>query len=121
MVMIAEDIAALRAVVDAGDDTALLPLADALEEAGRDEEAIRLRLIASSGKRPDGVEWHGPLTGWTRGGKAGNEPAHAINPGDLKNLLPGNTAWHDNTGLYCVSFPTRSAAYLALAAALISE
>ncbi len=111
------DIDAICVAIDGGDDVAILILADALEEAG-DQRWLGLRTVVTTGNRP--AIYYDNTAAWTRDVGAeccvGVEVFIHLPPG-VDGCLPhathvaGNTVW----------YPTRSAAYLALAAALIQE
>lgn len=94
------DALALLAAIDAGVDSAPLPLADLLEEAG-DERAAGLRRCV--GHAPANWPWdYQPAWGWAIGG--------------ARSLMArsGQVIGH------YVRYDTRSAAFLALAAALVA-
>lgn len=120
-----DTIDALLRVIDAGDDGAILPLADLLEEAG-DGRAAGLRRVGRrlprrvktltvnwSGRRPVNAEkwqWEPPPL---RG--AGPLPHHL--PRAVFDRLPPLDV-PGRKGSPSMLYPTRSAAFLALAAAL---
>lgn len=132
---IAAAIAACRAAVDAGDDTGLLGWADALEESGQDGLAAGLRESMRRGYRP------APATGdkwlWLRPDtKVSRRPYNAVPPQSLGVAqwavpLPSNYRHLGTPGqsellfvdgimttVHAKAYPSRSAAYLALAQAL---
>ena len=106
-------VAGLLAAVDAGDDAVIPVLADALEEMN-DPRAAGLRQIMTIGI---GIIQTAPggACVWTEGITLG-EAAYL-----LRRQYSGHTTYStDHTGAW-VHFDTRSAAYLALVAALIGE
>lgn len=110
--MTALDLSALLAALDAGDDSVLGPLADALEEAG-DARARGFRFaackICSRPKKAGGVwEWVG---NWVGDGFESHR--HTISLTTFYRLRG-----EDKAGQYTRAYRTRSAAFLALAAAL---
>lgn len=117
----AHDIAALCAAIDAGDDSALPVLADALEEAG-DGRAKGLRDILWYGDimpiRRNGL-YAETLWAWepTRG--RGPHLPHRVRRSWFDRLPPLNAPGRVQAP--AMTYPTRSAAYLALAAALAGE
>ncbi len=139
MTALSLDAAALCAAIDAGDDTALAPLADALEEAG-DGRAAGLRrlddpsiLLDNGAARPtssaSGWSWWLRVTqmdvpqyrreiGWSIAIVLGR---HSLPPAVFDRLIGGElTVWDDVYGATHKSrtYLRRSAAYLALAEAL---
>lgn len=100
------DILALCAVIDAGDDSALLPLADAMEEIG-DPLATGLRKAACSGYRPRLL-----ISGEYQWLYAKYPVKSGELPGSIMDRFLGGP-FYRNTYANC------HAAYLALAAALI--
>jgi hypothetical protein len=117
----ASDLAALRAAIDAGDDSALLPLADALEEMS-DPRAAGLR----TNHRPlqcDGhVRWEG--TGLTVLGDYDGPylPRALIDAMGAGTLCPdGASAADPAAWWHWREFSSRSAAFLALAEALTDD
>lgn len=120
-----DDIAALRAALDAGDDGVLPVLADALEEAG-DARAAGLRRIGD--RRP--LDTWDPMDTWARrhgwllencpGVCFGKHTAPAQLPAKVFRRMLRRTAKivSPRVDYY---YPTRSAAYLALATALTTE
>ncbi len=104
---LADPVAVLRAVIDAGDDSALTALADALEETG-DARAAGVRLI--DGQKPDELY---DESGWVWLSQPGC-------PTGLSQRVFGGLVEdeeerrNDQERIY----PTRSAAFLALAEAL---
>lgn len=115
---ITPDITALCAALDAGDDSALGPLADALEEAGDPRAAgMPPAIDAWRDTRPD---WNdGPdetRWGWWEecdDSHAGGWAQYAILTRSEFAALPGQESRPHWKG-----YPSRSAAYLALAEAL---
>jgi hypothetical protein len=108
---LSRDIAHLRQLIDDGDDTALPILADAMEEAG-DPRADGLRLVGD--RKP-------LVTGWATW-------YHDANGNDGVSALPYRRVWlriETRRAAYvsdsCISFRSRSIAYLALAEALVTE
>ena len=111
------DIAALCAAIDQGDDVAQLPLADALEEQG-DDRATGLRPSPEWYAMPGAPERIHGMWGWCLGG--GHDPAEY--PSWVPSQLFRRIAGRPHIGAYgaqWVLFPSRSAAYLALAAAMV--
>jgi hypothetical protein len=124
-------IAALCAALDAGDDSALYALADALEEAGDPRaaglRAVRLSPAACHLPRGDGARcyWQpGPINPADPCWGGVPPPPHAV-PRDLFARLLANphlgVARHAGGWPVQVYYPSRSAAYLALAEALAEE
>lgn len=130
--MMTADIAGLCAAIDGGDYTALLPLADALEEAG-DRRAEVVRLFATKRgalkpRRQERPDWAGGfMWGWWPA--IPNSPPRDVDGRYLNreaavpaevfsrlrcNILPGLLS-------HCRYYPSRSAAWLALAAAWSPE
>ncbi len=112
---LSRDIAHLMAAIDAGDDTALPALADALEEAGSPmaeglREAVTTAAVSPAGPAP--YSWHA-LASVARGRTVG-ERLLATLPEDWHDRM---RARHGNVANWS-GYPTRSAAYLALAEAL---
>ncbi len=105
-------VVALCAAIDAGDDTALPALADALEEAGK--EAAGLRFAHANRKSPNGSLMRtGPYC-WPYCWFFARKRSWAGMHPDRHTIViapPKKSGWGPN-------YPTRSAAYLALAAAL---
>lgn len=120
------DIAALLAALDEGDDSVLAILADALEEAG-DPRSSGVRLVPESGRTPASVAppqaWK-----WTRYHAECVVWRDTLAPEVFDRLTPGSGAGRScararaaGHGLLVVDsreYVTRSAAILALAAAL---
>lgn len=108
------DLAHLLAALDAGDDSAILPLADALEEAG-DPRAAGLRLVGD--RRPAGCVWR-----QTQPWPTPSVLAACQLPEDVYRRLPSpcDRRGYDLDGDW-LSYPNRSTVYLALAAALTPE
>ncbi len=111
--MTTADITALRAAIDAGDDSALPALSDALEEAD-DPRAAGVRRIplrpakVYTGRYVWWADYHG--TDW--GTRVVQD---AIPRAVWERLEGGKETWRN--GGPGMSYPTRSAAYLALAEA----
>ena len=118
MMTMADTIAALRAAIDAGDDSALPILADAMEEAGEGRLAAGLRHVRDSCYRPYGSQggwsWYYTDPGESRRGPPGWPPLHGYEV-DLWGLAR-RWMWG-----WSPHYPTRSAAFLALAEALAGE
>lgn len=116
MTTLDHDIQALCRAIDAGDDGVLPILADALEEAG-DSRGAGLRYAVLLGKRP---RWKLANWGWwasnRRGGDLGSRIAWRV-----ANRLPSRWAGVTVPGYASYNYRTRSAAFLALAAALAPE
>lgn len=112
-------IAALCAAIDAGDDTALGPLADALEEQG-DPRAAGLRVVAGRGKRP-AYQWGGRCRWYAAQAPAYPAPEASLSPWAVSvaafRRLAGGEAPPD-TERGWVEYGSPLSAYLALAAAL---
>lgn len=109
------DYAALCAAIDAGDDTALGPLADCLEELG-DPRAAGLRArnpYLAPRKGEGGAKW-----GWERYSAPRHTSPFRYLPRTVFERLPPLSVI-GRKGTPALWYPTRSAAYLALAAALI--
>lgn len=106
------DITALRAAIDQGDDTVLPFLADALEDAG-DPRTAGLRRALRLGFKPEAGWGHWRVSRNARPkraqGRVSYEEFARLREGDLHTV--GAAMWRE--------FPTRSAAYLALADALV--
>ena len=110
------DIATLCAAIDQGDDTALMPLADALEEAG-DTRAAGLRTIGD--ERP--CKWASAWEeyDWTESTRFPRPLIEKMTraTGLLRAFFHENAA-----GRFLIArFATRSTAFLALAEALAGE
>lgn len=112
---IATDIDALCAAIDAGDDSALPILADALEEAGDARHAGLRRVPLTPRKECDGryVWWADH-----RGTDWDTRIVRDAIPRAVWERLEGGEETCRNHSPPGMSFPTRSAAYLALAEAL---
>lgn len=117
------DILALCAAIDAGDDTALLALADALEEAG-DPRAAGLRSVGD--RWPADIRYGGPAWAFWGGSPSPSRdnawhdshlPAWQIGR-MLRAVGHAGEAMHTGVG---VRYPTLSAAFLALAEALTDD
>lgn len=132
------DMSAMCLAIDDGDDSALPDLADALEEAG-DKRAEGLRRICPDSRFrclawPARFVFHGPSRRWSWGWIDGSHPPHGADAStffrsqlaeSIYRRLLGRSASHTfapSASAYTASrakvYPTRSAAYLALAAAL---
>ncbi len=110
------DIDLLCRVIDAGDDTALPALADALEDAG-DERAAGLRVLGD--RWPLEPWWNLAGAGWRWVGADPDDIQH-VNwlPYDVFLALPPGhrfPAPDGVPGLGSMDYPSRSAAFLALA------
>ena len=119
------DALALLVAIDAGEDDCLPILADLLEEMG-DPRATGLRRLRDA-KEPDGCEQIAPFAGadsspygWTRHGAAVSDAArhwpHAIRISVFERIQGGSERRHQSIAEK--RFPSRSAAFLALAEAL---
>lgn len=130
------DLVALCAAIDAGDDSALPVLADLLEERG-DPRAVGLRRFAHRPATdpecaPDGrhesrcvpsgtKNYRGDGVVWWRA-SPGRPSSHSLVADVFDRLKGGTTLGHRHNRASCYGerrmYPTRSAALLALAAAL---
>ena len=101
----------LIAAIDAGDDSAIAALADLMEERG-DPLAAPLRVVIAGRYRPgtgeSGRAW------WTRGRRYSSEYRDRVTNKAFRRL-----AGEEVTDSRSRFFPSRSAAYLALAGALV--
>ena len=121
-------VAALCAALDSGDDVALLPLADRLEELG-DSLAVGVRECAVVGCQPTGIGWqYGDRRWmWSRGDEETVAHEDTLRPELFARLADGR---HSHFGREIIGgggglawvpirlYPSRSAAFLDLAAAL---
>lgn len=115
--MITTDHTALLAAIDAGDDSALPTLADLLEERG-EVRAAGLRSLIGSGRQP-GRYSERPVSSpwyWSAAEAARQTPEEI--PWHAMGLLRGVGWDRYEDGVWWVCYPTRSAAFLALARAL---
>ncbi len=123
MITMTTDIRNLCAAIDAGDDSAILPLADALEEAG-DVRAAGLRQFASSGRKPSDGWGNGSRSRWylcNGVSEMHSQKYHAIAAPVYRRVEVGETwarSGHVIAGEY-LEWDSRSAAILALAEALL--
>lgn len=115
------DITALCNAIDAGDDVAIAVLADALEEAG-DPLATGLRLATVY--HPDDSDAYWGYQWWDNAGTG--HGAAEVTP-DIMDRLKESVQYPNGVGTgpgWCDRFAyygTRSAAYLALAEAMLTD
>jgi len=110
MTTLTRDIRLLCQAIDAGDDTTLAPLADALEEIG-----CRAGVIRAKTPRRNSYGWC-----WWRASPPADLYDISLSPGTLTRYRFARLSGGGNRKSFKV-YPTRSAALLALAEALAKE
>lgn len=115
MTTLTPDIRTLCAAIDAGDDTALLALADAMEEGG-DGRMVGVRKAILCGYVP-------MIYSWCREGNYPTYTGFTPSPGSIvpAKVWDRLTGWRSRNGSLTACYYSRSAAFLALAEALASK